>query len=114
VGALLIHGFTGTPREMRPLGEALAGAGLTVLGVRLAHHATQPRDMFRSHWRDWYASVLDGYYLLRDQCETVFVMGLSAGGTLALYLAAHRPWPAWSTWPSSRPSETMDWRMGRP
>jgi len=90
-GALLIHGFTGTPREMRPVGEALADAGVTVLGVRLAQHATQPSDMLRSHWRDWYASVLDGYTLLRDQCETVFVMGLSMGGALALYLAAHEP-----------------------
>lgn len=90
-GALLLHGFTGTPREVRPLGEALAAAGLTVHGPRLAHHATQPRDMFRSHWRDWYASALDGYHLLRDQCETVFVMGLSMGGALALYLAAHLP-----------------------
>jgi carboxylesterase len=91
VGALLVHGFTGVPREVRPLGEALAAAGHTVLGVRLAQHGTQPSDMIRSHWHDWYGSVLDGYTLLRDQCEKVFVMGLSMGGALALYLAAHQP-----------------------
>jgi carboxylesterase len=34
-GCLLIHGFTGAPTEMRPLGEFLAGKGYTVLGVRL-------------------------------------------------------------------------------
>ncbi len=112
VGALLLHGFTGTPSEMRPLGEALAGAGLTVLGVRLAHHATQPRDMFRSHWHDWYTSALDGYYLLRDQCATIFVMGLSMGGTLALYLAAHQPVAGVvSLAGPSRPRfEAMGWR----
>ena len=35
IGALLIHGFTGAPKEMRLLAEALAAEGLTVLGVRL-------------------------------------------------------------------------------
>lgn len=91
VGVLLIHGFTGAPREVRPVGEVLAAAGYTVFGPRLAHHGTRPEDMFRSHWRDWVASALDGYYLLRDQCETVFVGGLSMGGVLSLYLAAHHP-----------------------
>jgi carboxylesterase len=112
VGALLVHGFTGAPREMRPLGEALATAGHTVLGVRLTHHATQPQDMFRSTWQDWYASVLDGYFILRDQCETVFVMGLSMGGTLALCLAADQPVAgvvALSA-PSRPRLEAMDWR----
>ncbi|MCC7360369.1 MAG: alpha/beta fold hydrolase [Anaerolineales bacterium] len=91
VGALLIHGFTGTPREVRPVGDALAAEGHTVLGVRLAQHATQPQDMFRSHWRDWYAAVLDGYWLLRGQCEMIFAIGLSMGGALALCLAADAP-----------------------
>ena len=35
-GCLLIHGFTGTPNEMRWLGTQLSTAGHTVLGVRLA------------------------------------------------------------------------------
>ncbi len=94
------------------MGEALAGAGCTVLGPRLAHHATQPQDMFRSHWRDWYASALDGYHLLRDQCATIFVMGLSMGGTLALYLAAHQPVAGVVSMAApSRPRlEAMGWR----
>lgn len=111
-GALLVHGFTGAPREMRPLGEALAAAGHTVLGVRLAHHGTQPADMFRSHWRDWAASALDGFCLLRGQCSSVFIMGLSMGGVLALYLAAHQPVSgvvALST-PSQPLLDAMDWR----
>ena len=35
---LLIHGYTGTPAEMRPLGDYLQQLGYTVLGVRLAGH----------------------------------------------------------------------------
>ncbi|NTV37277.1 MAG: carboxylesterase, partial [Anaerolineaceae bacterium] len=43
VGCLLIHGFTGTPKEMRWWGEDLAGRGYTVLAPRLAGHATTPK-----------------------------------------------------------------------
>jgi carboxylesterase len=112
VGVLLIHGFTGAPREVRPVGEALAAAGCTVLGPRLAHHGTDPRDMFRAHWRDWVASALDGYCLLRDQCDSVLVGGLSMGGALSLYLAAELPVAgvfAMST-PSRPLLDSMDWR----
>ncbi|MGQ0603718.1 MAG: alpha/beta hydrolase [Anaerolineales bacterium] len=90
-GVLLLHGFTGAPSDMRPLAEALHADGLTVHGVRLAHHGTQAEDMNRAHWRDWAASALDGYHLLRAQCERVFVMGLSMGGMLTLRLAAQLP-----------------------
>ena len=112
VGALLIHGFTGAPKEMRLLAEALAAEGLTVLGVRLTHHGTTPEDMFRSHWRDWFTSALDGCYLLRDQCQQIFPMGLSMGGALALRLGALYPVAgvvAMST-PSQPLYDSMDWR----
>ncbi len=91
IGCLLSHGFTGTPKEMRPLGEALNRLGYTVLGVRLAGHATEPDDMRRSTWRHWAASVEDGYHLLCGVTEQVVVMGLSMGGSLALYTAARFP-----------------------
>jgi len=112
VGALLIHGFTGTPKEMSLLGEALAAEGHTVLGVRLSQHGTTPADMFHAHWRDWYTAALDGYYLLRDQCPTVFVMGLSMGGTIALKMSADYPVAgvvAMSTL-SRLFHDNMDWR----
>ncbi len=112
VGVLLTHGFTGAPREVRPVGEVLAAAGYTVLGPRLAHHGTRIEDMFRSRWQDWAASALDGYYLLRDQCETVFVGGLSMGGVLSLYIASQQPVAgvfAMST-PMRPLLDAMDWR----
>jgi carboxylesterase len=87
-GCLLVHGFTGTPKEMRWLGERLAEDGRTVLGVRLAGHATTPEEMNLTSWRDWYASVVEGYRQLRAECAQVFVMGLSLGGDLVLHLAA--------------------------
>lgn len=91
VGALLLHGFTGAPREMRPLAEALAASGVSALAPRLTHHGTRLPDMFRTHWHDWATAALDGYYLLRGQCPTIFTLGLSMGGNLALWLAAQVP-----------------------
>src|SRR5215203_899533 len=84
---LLIHGFTGTPKEMRWMGEFLNQQGYTCLGVRLVGHATDPEDMIRSNWTDWTASVEDGYHLLRGLTDNVFLMGLSMGGVLALLMS---------------------------
>ena len=85
---LLIHGFTGTPKEMRWMGEFLNRHGYTCLGIRLAGHATNPEDMIRSNWTDWAASVEDGYHLLRGVTDNIFLIGLSMGGILALLMAA--------------------------
>ena len=91
VGCLLIHGFTGTPYEMRELGARLAAQRYTVLGPVLAGHATAIADMLPTRWTDWYASVTAAYDQLREQCDTIFPIGLSLGALLALHLAAHRP-----------------------
>lgn len=81
---LLIHGFTGTPKEMRWMGEFLNRQGYTCLGIRLAGHATDPEDMIRSNWTDWAASVEEGYFLLRSLTANIFLIGLSMGGVLSL------------------------------
>lgn len=90
---LLVHGFTATPREMRGLGEYLHTTyGYTVLGVRLAGHATTPEDMAHMRWEDWLASAEDGWHLLRSAGhQRIAVVGLSMGGVVALLLAAYKP-----------------------
>jgi carboxylesterase len=88
-GCLLVHGFTGTPKEMIWLGEDLAKRGHTVMGIRLAGHATRPEDMIRTKWQDWLVSVEDGLNYLKGFTKHQIIMGLSMGGVLAL-LAASR------------------------
>jgi carboxylesterase len=90
-GCLLIHGFTGAPKEMRWLGEQLASEGYTVLGVRLFAHATKTEDMIRARWRDWVASVEDGYHLLHESCDQIVPIGLSMGAVLAILSGASHP-----------------------
>lgn len=91
IGCLLVHGFTGAPKEMRWMGEYLANLGYTVLGIRLAGHATQPEDMRRVKWQDWLSSIEDGFYILKGLVDHVFVIGLSMGGILSLRFAANHP-----------------------
>jgi len=94
-GCLLIHGFTGAPKEMRWMGEYLSQQGYPCLGVRLAGHATRPEDMIRSRYTDWMASVEDGYHLLRDALslskggatDRIYLIGLSMGGMLSLLMS---------------------------
>ncbi len=87
-GILLIHGFTGTPKEMHWMGEYLSRRGYTTLGIRLTGHATRPEDMIRSRWQDWLASVEDGYHLLRSCTDRIFLAGLSMGAVLSLTFAS--------------------------
>jgi carboxylesterase len=90
IGCLLIHGFTGTPQNLRPLGDFLARRGLTVLCPRLAGHGTSLDDFERSTAEDWIGTINAGVDQLRRSCSSVFAIGLSMGGTLALHLGATR------------------------
>ena len=88
IGVLVCHGFTGTTQSMRPLGEALAAAGYTVIGPRLAGHGISPEALAHSTAMDWIASVDEALATLRQGCTQIFMVGLSMGGTLTLYTAA--------------------------
>jgi len=90
VGALLLHGFTGSPQSMRPWAEHLAAAGLAVRLPRLPGHGTSWREMQRTRWTDWYAEAERTFDELAGCCDAVFVMGLSMGGTLTLRLAEEK------------------------
>jgi carboxylesterase len=90
LGALVCHGFTGTPQSVRPWAEHLAAEGLTVRAPLLPGHGTRWQDMNRTGFADWYAAVEHAFDDLRSRCGAVFVMGLSMGGTLALRLAELR------------------------
>jgi len=109
VGCLLIHGFTGSPPEMQPMGEYLARKGITVSGPLLAGHGTTPHDMARTTWQDWYASVEEAFQELKRQCEKVFVGGFSLGSLLASHLAAQHEMAGLVL--MSPALWTRDWRM---
>jgi carboxylesterase len=87
VGVVLSHGFTATPRSVRPWAEYLAAAGCTVRLPRLPGHGTTWQDANTTCWQDWYGEIRQAYEQLRARCETIFAAGLSMGGTLVARLA---------------------------
>ncbi len=89
-GCLLVHGFTATPEEMRPLGVALAQRGFPVSAVRLPGHGTSPEDLERTTWLAWVACVDEELTRLRAQVPRVAIAGMSMGALLALHAAATR------------------------
>ena len=110
IGCLLLHGYTGTPKEMRMLADSLVQDNYTVLAPRLFGHATHPDDMLRARWWDWIASVEDGLNLLRGCTEQQVVMGLSMGGILTMLAAARCPIKAAVTF-SAPYNLPRDWRF---
>jgi carboxylesterase len=83
---LMLHGFTASPYEMRYIGHKLNEAGYAVSAPRLPGHGTNIQDLDRTGWEDWYREVRVSYESLAAAYPKVFVVGSSAGGTLALYL----------------------------
>ena len=87
VGALVLHGFTGSPRTVRPWAQHLADAGLTVREPLLAGHGGSWQQLSKTGWTDWYASAEQAFTEIAARCEQVFVTGISMGGCLAFRLA---------------------------
>ncbi len=90
-GALVLHGFTGSPATVRGLAEALAGGGLNVELPRLPGHGTTEDDLVTRTWADWSAAVEQAYQDLAARSSCVVVAGLSMGGSLALWCALAHP-----------------------
>jgi carboxylesterase len=94
---------------MRELGIFLAERGVTAHGVLLAGHGTTPADLARTQWQDWVASAQMGLQRLQSTCTAVILVGISGGGTLALYLAARER--VAGVVAISAPVFFRDWRM---
>ena len=88
VGVVLIHGYLAAPFEVKSLAESLGRNGLWVYAPRLKGHGTSPEDLAVRSYRDWVAAVERGYAVMSHLCRQVVVGGFSAGGLLALELAA--------------------------
>lgn len=87
--ALLLHGLTGSPFEVRFLAERLAEAGMRCRGPRMAGHP-DPRALARTTWREWVAGARDELLRLAGARRT-FVVGCSMGALVACALAHDHP-----------------------
>jgi len=81
---LLLHGFTGSPWDVRPVGERLAARGMFVRAIRLPGHGTTPEAMTAVSHRDWEQAGEDALRSLSSY-RNVFVAGLSVGALCTLF-----------------------------
>jgi carboxylesterase len=91
LGVLLLHGFTGNPTSMRPLGEWLAAQGVSVAAPRYPGHGTTWEDLATTKWEQWEAEATGALEELRSRTKDLVACGLSMGGGMALHLAANHP-----------------------
>jgi carboxylesterase len=82
---LFLHGFTGSPAELRPLAELVAAKGYRVLAPRLPGHGLGAADLATAGASDWVRAATEALHNLRQPAH---VLGLSMGALLAVRLAA--------------------------
>lgn len=87
---LLLHGLTGSPAEVRPVGEALAAAGMRALGPLLPGHGTSPSDLYTVTRFDLLEAARAALLSLAP-VRRLYLCGLSMGALLAIELAS-RSW----------------------
>jgi carboxylesterase len=85
---VLVHGYTGTPGELRLLGAYLNKLGLSVIGVRLPGHGTNIDDLEHTTFADWYEEVLRNVAKARTLARKVSLVGSSMGAAVVLKVAA--------------------------
>ncbi len=89
----MLHGFTGTPYEMRLLGESLTRRGYHAVGPRLAGHGTTSEALGQSGEQAWWDSAVQALERLvpTSEAKPIHLLGLSMGAMISLSLARAYP-----------------------
>jgi carboxylesterase len=88
---VMVHGYTGTPGELRLLGDYLNKLGFGVIGVRLPGHGTTVEDLEKTTFSDWYEEVVKNVSQARTAARHVSIIGTSMGAAVVLKAAANLP-----------------------
>ncbi len=88
---LLIHGFPGTPAEMRALGEALTEAGWQAEAILLPGFGPDIPNLGSYGRNDWLAAIDKAWSRMKKTGGPQVLCGYSMGGTLALIQALEQP-----------------------
>lgn len=88
--ALLVHGFPGTPKEMRPLARVLHEAGWTTQGILLPGLGNDIDTLFERRYHDWISAISSSLATLQANHHPVLLLGYSLGGALSILTANER------------------------
>ena len=89
-GILLCHGLTGSPDEMKELGRYLNKLGYTVSCPEYSGHGTNDYNFLDTNVEIWYKEINIAFEELEKEVESIYVIGLSMGGTFTVKLAQER------------------------
>ena len=90
---VLFHGFTDSPKQFEALADSLFASGDNVFVPRLPHHAERGHDVgeLAKLTASELCRIADAAVDVASGIgDSVVVMGLSVGGTLAVWAAEHR------------------------
>lgn len=87
IGCLLIHGFGGSTTEIQPLADKLIADGYQIECPSLKGHTGKRCDLKNCSYDEWISSAKEGYEKLRKVCDSIYIIGFSMGGLIALQLA---------------------------
>lgn len=90
--AILVHGFLGTPDDMRELASYLVKRGISAKAIRLAGHGTTDlQDLEDSSYYDWWKTLADEIGEASGRYSKIYLIGYSFGANLSFDLAARNP-----------------------
>jgi carboxylesterase len=91
VGALMLHGFMGSPTSSRPLAHYLSQHGLSAYCPLLPGHGELPEKMHGVQRQQWLDEAEDAFQSLRQQADEIFIVAHSMGTVLGAHLAGQHP-----------------------
>jgi carboxylesterase len=87
VGALILHGFMGSPLSSRPLAEYLNERGIFAHCPLLPGHGHYPDKLKNATRQDWLAEAEEAHDFARRQVDELFTIAHSMGNVLAAHVA---------------------------
>ncbi len=90
---VLIHGFTGSPKEIEIIANHLEEKGIDVVTPTLPGHGEyiNRREMRRFTRRDWLESAEKVIKETTESYDEVYLIGFSMGGLISAFLATKYP-----------------------
>jgi esterase/lipase len=86
--ALLVHGFPGSAKEMRPVADLLHTQGWTAHGILLPGFGPDIKTLGTRSADEWLGAVEGATTDLRANHDTILLVGNSMGGGLSIQAAA--------------------------
>jgi carboxylesterase len=88
---LLIHGLTGTAKEMNSIAQNLNKRGFSVACPLMINHDKSISCLKRTTWEELYSSIRKEFIKYANDYENIFVAGLSFGALIGILLAHEFP-----------------------